>query len=323
MGKFGLPGAGKLYHGVFPGGPDGNEDEPTLDRLLPYAKLAGRTVAWVYFSHEWSNGRAFPGSTVQWIHNHGASPFIRLMLRSSTEPNVEEKLFTLKAIVKGDFDADLAAWGSKAACVGYPLIAEWGTEMNGDWFSWNAKHNGIAAGADLFKKAYRKIITTIRNAGATNVTWVFHVNHENSPDKPWNKLECYDSGPEFTDWIGVSLYGAQKPDDADWPVFSKRMGVVYPCLAALPGNRPIMVCEFGFTAGNPHGKPGPWAADALDALLSGRWPRIKGFSWWNEGWNDDKHGRTEMRLQCVKELADVFRTKLSRNNKVVDQPLDG
>src|SRR5208337_2370803 len=265
----------------------------------------------------------FPTATVQWIHNHGATPYIRLMFRSSTMQNVQEPIFKLKDIDAGEFDEDLVDWGKTAGSLGYPLIAEWGTEMNGDWFSWNAKHNGLAAGAELFNGVYQRIVRKTRDAGAKNVTWVFHVNHRNGPDEPWNKLESYDPGPEFTDWIGVSLYGAQRPDEATWPVFSERMATVYPCLADLEGNRPIMVCEFGFTDGNPKGKPGPWAKDALDSLLSDRWPRIKGFSWWNEGWPDDQHGRTEMRLQRVKELADVFRTKLVKNDKVVDQPIVG
>ena len=330
MPKICVPGKGMLYHGVFPGGPDGNEDEPTLDRLLPYEEKAGRCVAWVYFSHEWSKGRAFPEATVRWIHIHGAAPFIRLMLRSSTEQFVEEPLYKLKDIAAGRFDCDLAAWGKRAALVGYPLIAEWGTEMNGYWFPWNAKYNGKAAGAELFKSAYRRIVSTTRCAGATNVTWVFHVNHEdNAGEKPgekpaeWNRLENYDPGPEFTEWVGVSLYGALKPDDAEWPVFSRRMGKVYPRLAKLRGARPIMVCEFGFTDCNPNGKPGPWAKDALGSLFSDDWPRIKGFSWWNEGWPDAEHGRTEMRLQNVKELANVFLGMLVHNKKVLDRPLVG
>jgi hypothetical protein len=235
---------------------------------------------------------------------------------------LSDPLYRLEDIAAGRFKDDLVAWGTAAARVGFPLIAEWGTEMNGDWFSWNAKYHGMAAGTELFKKAYRTIVGTTRDAGATNVTWVFHVDHD-GPAAEWNKFENYDPGPEFTDWIGVSLYGAQKPDDQDWPVFSKRMGDVYPRLEKLRGNRPIMVCEFGFTAGNPRGRPGPWAKDALDSLLSDKWSRIKGFSWWNEGWPDKKHGRTEMRLQEVKELADVFRAEIGKNNKVVDRPLAG
>ena len=219
------------------------------------------------------------------------------MLRSSTEQYVEEPLYRLEDIAAGRFKGDLVAWGKAAARVGFPLIAEWGTEMNGDWFSWNAKYHAMAAGTELFKKAYRTIVSTTRDAGATNVSWVFHVNHEDSPTMNWNEFEKYDPGPGFTDWIGISLYGAQKPDEKDWPIFSKRMGDVHPRLTALQGNRPIIVCEFGFTAGNPLGHPGPWAKDALDSLFSGKWPRIKGFSWWNEGWPDKKHGRTEMRFR--------------------------
>jgi hypothetical protein len=321
MPKIVLPGDRKLYHGVFPGGPDGEENEPTPDRLVPYEAKAGRKVAWVYFSHEWSKGRAFPEATVRWIHWYGAAPFIRLMLRSSTEKYAAEPCYRLESIAAGGFKDDLAAWGKAAARVGFPLIAEWGTEMNGDWFSWNGKYHGMAAGTELFQNAYRNIVSTTRDAGATNVTWVFHVDQKDSPAEDWNKFENYDPGPDYTDWIGVSLYGAQTPKDVDWPDFSKRMTELYPRFVSLKGNRPIMVCEFGFTAGNPRGKPGPWAEDALDSLLSNKWPRIKGFSWWNEAWTDKDDGRTEMRLQCVKELADVFLAKIGNNKNVVDRPL--
>jgi hypothetical protein len=321
--KIGLPGDGKLYHGVFPGGPKGDESAPTLDDLTPYETKSGRRVAWVFFSHEWFKGRAFPDDTVQWIHRHGAAPYIRLMLRSSTKQNVAEPLYRLEDIAAGKFKDDLAAWGKAAGRVGFPLIAEWGTEMNGKWFSWNASFHGKAAGTELFKRAYQTIVNTTRDAGARNVTWVFHVNHEDDPADAWNHLEKYDPGTDYTDWIGVSLYGAQAPDEQSWSVFSKRMAEVYPRLEKLPGDRPIMVCEFGFTDGNPRGQPGVWAKDALDSLFAGRWPRIKGFSWWNEGWDDDDHGRTEMRLQEVPELANVFHAEIAKNDKVVDEPLPG
>jgi hypothetical protein len=59
------------------------------------------------------------------------------------------------------------------------------------------------------------------------------------------------------------------------------------------------VAEFGHASGNPRQDAAEWTARALEDLLSGRWPHVIGFSWWNERWqNDDtpKHDTT-MRLQ--------------------------
>ena len=76
----------------------------------------------------------------------------------------------------------------------------------------------------------------------------------------------------------------------------------------MAGNKPIMVCEFGATAGHPKQKPEVWAESALDDLLNRRWPAIAGFSWWNEGWENDGNPQhnTTMRLQNIPELQTVF-----------------
>jgi len=151
---------------------------------------------------------------------------------------------------------------------------------------------------------------------------VFHVTHKDSPDEDWNRLEAYDPGRDVADWVGVSLYGAQEPDATIWLVFSKRMDKVYKRLSALPGNRPIIVCEFGFTSGTKEGNPVTWAEDALDSLLAAdRWPRIRRFSWWNEAWTDEDHGRSEMRLHKIPGLPTVFEQRLAHNPGVVDRPI--
>jgi len=137
-----MPDSGRLLNGVFPGGYTGDEDDITADQVRDYERLVGKRVAWVMFSHNWFQGRAFPAHTAGWIRGQGATPYIRLMLRSDTELSHRAPLYTLQAIVDGDFDAGLAAWGQAAAQFGTPIIAEYGTEVNGDWFPWNARWNG-------------------------------------------------------------------------------------------------------------------------------------------------------------------------------------
>lgn len=327
MSKIAAPGNGRIYHGVYPGGANGAETDVTKPHLDEYLAAVGRkSVAWVYFSHEWTTSRTFPVNAVDWIHATGAAPFVRLMLRSSDDQYVCEPLFTLKAIAGGKFDDDLKAWGRAAAARGVPLICEWGTEMNGMWFPWNAAHNGRKVGTQLFKDAYARIVKAIRAGGARDiVTWVFHVNHDNNPDEEWNTIDKYDPGPDLADWIGVSLYGAQLPTDKDWPVFSTRMERVYQVIESLPGkSRPVMICEFGFNYNKPMvatADPVKWADDALRALLSGRWPRVGGFAWWNEGWpNDGNVAPTEMRVQQIPGMSDLFR-KLLSDPKVLETPV--
>lgn len=318
-----VPSPGRLYHGVFPGGLSGEEDDITPADLQRYEAAVGRSVAWVYFSNNWYRDRAFPLETATWIRDRGAVPFIRLMLRSSPDQNVSEPLFTLEAILAGDFDEDLAAWGREAASFGTPLIVEWGTEVNGRWFSWNGVWNGGASiGPRRFRGAYRHIMRTICSQGTSNVTMVFHVNGTDVPDSSWNALENYYPGDDAVDWVGVSVYGALTPLDDEWPIFADGMDGVVGRLAATAPTKPVFVLEFGVTMRNSLGDPTTWADAALSDLVAGHWPNVSGFSWWNESWqnDDDPTHDTNMRVQDITGMADVFRTRLG-SSTVVDRPI--
>jgi len=328
--SIGLPSEGQFYHGVYPGGVTGQEDDITLADLRSYEALAGKTAVWVYFSHNWYRDRHFPLATATWIRQAGSIPFIRLMLWDKPIQNRANRLFTLKRILAGNFDEDFRAWARAARDFGAPLIVEYGTEVNGRWFPWNGKWNGgntkkgygdrtLPDGPERFKDAYRHIINLMRQEGANNITWVFHVNCADDPDRPWNHFENYYPGDDYIDWLGVSVYGAQTPKEKGWPLFRNRMDLVYPRLAALAADKPIFVLEFGATLNNPRGNQAAWAEAALTDLIQGRWPRVKGFSWWNEAWkNDHKPAHdTTMRLQDNPALAEVFHRWVGADHDVL------
>jgi Glycosyl hydrolase family 26 len=312
------PPVGFYYHGVYPGGKTGAEDDLTPADIESYEQTVGKKVAWVYFSNNWYRSRAFPLATATWIRERGSIPFIRLMLRSSDENPTPDPLFTLEAITRGDFDADLKAWGEVAKGFGTPIIVEWGTEMNGYWFAWNATWNGREGGAERFRQAYRHIVQTI---AAPNITWVFHVNADDDPVESWNRLEDYYPGDDVMDWLGVSVYGAQTPQDDYWTDPVEQLNAVIPRLEKL-ADKPIFLLEFGVTTNSPLGRASDWAASLLTALLEPRWPNIKGFSWWNETWqNDDNPAHdTDMRVQSDPDLASVFKERLE-SDKVIGQPI--
>lgn len=327
-----LPPAGKVYHAVFPGSGTGGgeEDDVTLNDLHSYEQYAGKTAAWVYFSHNWFRGRSFPLTTTTWIRNSGSVPFIRLMLRSSEEQDVAEPTFTLDGIISGDFDSDLRAWAQGAREFGSPLIVEYGTEVNGEWFSWNGIWNGGGTlngygdpteydGPERFRDAYRHIIQVARDEGASNIIWVFHVDSEDIPDEEWNRMENYYPGDAWVDWIGVSVYGAGDPLDSECTSFRDGMDGVYPRLAALSADKPIVVLEFGVTSGNPLCDQAAWAQAALSDLTAFRWPRVIGFSWWNEKWENDGNPShdTNMRVQDNPALAAVFQSLVGGNPNVL------
>lgn len=326
------PGAGKYYHGVFPGGEFAEEDQIKKEELASYQEAVGKKAVWVYFTHNWFKGKPFPVKTASWIRDNGSVPFIRLMLRSSEEQNVKEPKYTLARIIRGDFDKDLRAWARGAKTFGTPLLAEFGTEVNGEWFAWNGKWNGGGAklgygdkkqfdGPERFKDAYRRIIRLSREEGASNILWAFHINSDDVPNTAWNKFENYYPGDKWIDWLGVSIYGAGTPM-AEAETMREMMDAVYPRLAKLSKTKPVVILELGFTNGHPAVKQEDWAKDALTELFFGRWPRVIGFAWWNESWenDDDPAHNSVLRVQNNPALAAVFKKMLGENENVLGEP---
>ncbi len=95
------------------------------------------------------------------------------------------------------------------------------------------------------------------------------------------------------------------------------MDAVYPRLTALAPTKPIALLEFGVTSGNPLGDQAVWADDALRDLTNFCWPRVIGFSWWNETWLNGDGSRTDMRVQDNAALAAAFQRRVGANQNVL------
>jgi Glycosyl hydrolase family 26 len=319
-----LPDPGHLYHGVLPAGtaePDSDVSAATLDG---YQQAVGRSVAYVYFTDDWFKGRAFPLNTASWVRKRGAVPFIRLMMRSQREPLVTDPTFTLDRILAGEFDGDLAAWADGARNFGSALIIEYGTEVNGDWNPWSAPYNGgLDAGPRKFKEAYRHIVALMRKRGATNVTWALHYNAENFPKDPRNVPASYYPGDDVVDWVGISAYGSERSNDDRCPTLRALVEDILPQLRAATATKPLFIFEFGITNNNRRCPAAPWVRAAFADLFSGRWPDVRGFSWWQERWNNDGELGSDMLVQDDPGVTAAFRDALTgaTAKSVVDVPL--
>lgn len=253
-----------LYHGVHPGSATG--DETSIEDLDAYMRAVGvESVAYVYFSQEldqaWLDGESelFPRAQIEKIRKTGAVPFIRLMTRTTTETNSgtnREKTYSYDVLLNDanlptqqkdnarKFHNRILAWGQEAAKETLPIFVEWGTEVNGDWFWWNARwygesrcsqesgrakerclENAYPDGLSKFRRVFRRLRDLInKEAQANNVKWLFHIASSSSPEPSqsprnrWNSLANYfpeqDTREKYVDAIGVSIYGAQRKADS-------------------------------------------------------------------------------------------------------------
>jgi len=325
------PPPGKFYHGFYWGGfgtdtHDPTEHDVTVEDVGRYEQAIGRKTAWVFFSNNWFESRTFPAEMCTWVRKLGKVPYIRLMLRSDIDQKHSEKKFSLPNILDGNFDSDLRAWADAARKFGSPILIEWGTEPNGDWFAWNGKWNGGAKGGTArYVAAYRHIVDLMRAERADNLQWVWHVNWYDEPEDEWNRFENYFPGTSYCDWMAVSVYGPSTGNTREGTEsFGFKMRVAYSRLTQLAPDKPIVIAEFGCDLHNPHTNAVSWARAALDELFSGQWPAVIGFCWWNEGWqNDDrKKHDTDMIILHDANLMRVFRDEFAQHaNKIQETPI--
>ena len=325
------PPAGKLYHGLYWGGVgtdthDPTEHDVTSADVAHYEQAVGAKTAWVYFSNNWFESRKFPAPMCTWIRDLGKIPYVRLMLRSNLDQRHGENTFSLQRIIAGEFDLDLREWAREAKGFGSPMLIEWGTEPNGNWFSWNGKWNGGAVdGPKRYIAAYRHIVDLMRTEGADNMTWVWHVNWLGEPERKWNRFENYFPGGNYCDWVALSAYGPTTPRTRDGTEsLAFKMRKVYPRLTKLAPGKPIIIAEFGCDLHNRRVDVVRWTRTALENLFSNRWPAIIGFCWWNEGWeNDDiKKHDTDMIILHDADLTRVFHDEFAQHaDKIQETPV--
>jgi hypothetical protein len=312
------PPGGRIYHSAYPDFRD-TEDFVTVNRVRRFERLAGKRIAWAYFSNNWGREIRFPVKAVRRIHAAGSVPFIRLMARKGWRESGPDPRYRLQRIIDGDFDSELIRWGQAAARWARPMLVEFGTEANGSWFPWNGAWNGgprttgfgdpaKADGPERFRAAYRRVRRMIEAGGADNLTWFFHADDESLPARPWNSLSAYYPGDRFVDWVGVSVYGPLTADESWTPGFARSMSRVYPRLTAL-SSKPIALLEFGSMQGRPKAA---WFTEALGTVASGRFPRLKAISVWSEAWRNGDGSRSNLKINSDRRTLLAYRKFVRR-----------
>jgi beta-mannanase len=242
-----------MYHCAFPDF-GGDEDNVTTEAITNFINLSKKNIVWASFSDNWMNNTHFPIDAVNNISEQGIIPYIRFMPKTSFEENKVDSVYTLQKIIDGNYDTDLNQWFIDAKNTAIPLLCEFGTEVNGSWFSWNGRYHGgrettgygdpnKADGPERFVDAFRHIINLSRINGANNITWFFHFDDNGEPNDDWNKFENYYPGDNYIDWIGVSAYGQINKKD-EYGSLEDKLDAIYNRMTALT-NKPIAILETG------------------------------------------------------------------------------
>jgi hypothetical protein len=317
-----VPPASGIYHSCYPDFSD-PEDSVNAPSIQNFENLAGKNATWIYFSNNWWNGIKFPLASCNIIRNLNRVPFIRLMPRSNQDGSAAEPIYNLQNIIDGNFDSDLLQWFRDAKNFSAPLLCEFGTEVNGEWFPWNGRWNGGGEsnlygdpsqddGPERFRDAFRHVVDLSRRVGANNITWFYHVNYDNWPVRPWNTMASYYPGDDYVDWIGISVYGQQEPNSIEgWTNFSDLLDVAYSDFVNIAPTKPKALLEFGVCEAPNSGNKAQWIADALTNIKNGRWPQLKAISYWNETWINADNSISDLRINSDTAALNAYRNLIA------------
>ena len=170
------------------------------------------------------------------------------------------------SVLNGSQDRWLRGQAEKAITYGKAVYIRPWHESNSDWYDWSL--DGRDGTPTEAINAWRHVVNLFRDAGATDVKFVFCINTHTvggaAPSQYW-------PGSFYVDILGVDGYSW----DQGATSFDEVMADGYKTLTALDSTLDVWVCETGCGEGR---RKAAW----INAMFaSARFPRFKGLSYFS------------------------------------------
>lgn len=280
----GQPAGHRIAVGVFIH--NAYEDPALYDR---YTREVGRAPVIIGAYKKFSLHLIDP-EQLQAVWSRGAVPMV------TWEPwGRDKKIYKLADIADGQYDGYIRRSARSAARWGKPIFVRFAHEMNGTWYPWGkGRHKSTPA---LYVAAWRHVVQVFREAGATNVKWVWSPNQNLSGRFPFTQ---YYPGDHWVDWVGIDGFNSSL--SPSWLSFSQIFASTYNSIIKLT-SRPIMVAETG--SWEIGGSKSAWVRNALMRELP-QMSHIRALVWWSV--NDP---RGDFRVNSSPRALAVFRNMLA------------
>lgn len=286
---------GQIYWGANIVGGVYNLPRPPEDMRAVYRfeEHAQKKVSLIGFGRHWQSGgvwQPFPKAAFDNIRNNGSIPVLTWGSDNGSAPN--QPPFRNAVIASGQYDDYIRQFATDAKNWGHPFFLRFNWEMDGWWYPWGEGKlsngtivNGNNAGDYVL--AWNHVRNIFREVGATNVTWVWCVNHE-STTWQYPPLPQIYPGDENVDWTAIDPYNRY---DGTWLTFDQTirgtgvdwMSNIYEKLLTVAPSKPVMLAEYASMEdlSDPQGKAN-WIRDAHLTQLPLYYPEIKAVLWFND-----------------------------------------
>lgn len=140
----------------------------------------------------------------------------------------------LKEIPEGKHDIYLKSFATTIRSYGAPVTLRFGHEMNGNWYPWGQR-------PAEYIKAYRYVVTFLKNEGVSNVNWMWSINAENVPTSPISSVNNFYPGNDVVDVVGIDGFNFGT-SSGGWRSFRQIFSPAYEFLSANY-DKPIVISE--------------------------------------------------------------------------------
>ncbi len=197
----------------------------------------------------------------------------------------DKKQPSLKDVAEGRYDHYFSECGKRFSQVKGKVMVRLMHEFNGNWYPWCIANNNNSP--ELYKAAWRRIVTKFREAGAHNVLFVWCPNSGSLPQKPWNYIIDAYPGDDVVDIVGTDVYNGAEKGNMIWRSFRKEASETYWLLTSHFPDKPFMICEMASRERHKSdGKDAPgkedWIYEASEALKTD-FSKCFVFTWFNSG----------------------------------------
>lgn len=256
----------------------GAPDNPAL--LDQFTNLVGSTPAVVMWFQDWVHGE-FDPIRMNAVASRNAMPMVTWEPWDYTN-GTNQPAYTLATIATGVYDGFVQKWARDAARWGRPFYLRFAHEMNGDWYPWGIGVNGNTAAQYI--AAWKHVVNIFRNAGATNVRWVWcpNIGGTNNGTSTGSSAVSYNAiypGDMHVDWVALDGYNWGTTQSwSDWQEIGIVFGSSYTALSALTA-KPMMIAETA--SAEQGGNKANWIASGLTTIPT-QFPRVRAVIWFNE-----------------------------------------
>jgi hypothetical protein len=251
-----------------------------LSRLAGYESAMKHPESIVHWYALWGGWKsAFSRSDLDAVAAHGSLPMITWEPWSGTGPDPAWSL--RNAILSGKNDAYIASWAQGLAAYGRPVVLRFAHEMhNQPGYPWAVGVNGNTASD--YVAAWHYVRAIFRQAGATNVQWVWNPNTlGTAPASAYQGVyQSLYPGDAEVDYLGLDIYNTGPQLDwgaPTWRSFSQALAEPYKALTAV-SSKPIVLPEVGST--EVGGSKAKWISNALNTELA-QFPRVRALVWFD------------------------------------------